>query len=75
MLETIQTAFHDAVVLRPLAWEDGYLLRPTTPGLGIELDLDTIAAHPYEDRGGRLHLDMTQTPVPSDNTALAGDLI
>lgn len=75
MLETIQTAFHDAVVQQPLPWEDGYLVRPTMPGLGIELDLDTIAAHPYEDRGGRLHLDMTQTPVPSDNTALTGDLI
>ena len=74
MLETIQTAFHDAVVKRPLEWEDGYLHPPTTPGLGVELDLDVISAHSYEDRGGRLHLDMTQTPVPSDNTALTGDL-
>ncbi len=74
MLETIQTAFHDAVVAKPLEWEDGYMLRPTEPGLGIELDLDVIAAHPYTSHGGRLHLDVTQVPVPSDNTALTGDL-
>lgn len=74
MLETIQTAFHDAVVVEPLAWEDGYLLAPSTPGLGIELNDDVIAAHPYQDSGGRLHLEMTQTPVPSDNTALTAEL-
>ncbi len=74
MLETIQTAFHDAVVREPLVWDDGYLRPPTAPGLGVELDDDMIAAHPYSDHGGRLHLDMTQTPVPSDNTALTGEL-
>lgn len=74
MLETIQTAFHDAVVREPLVWSDGYLMPPTSPGLGIELADDVIAAHPYTDHGGRLHLDMTQTPVPSDNTALTADL-
>lgn len=74
MLETIQTAFHDAVVTTPLEWEDGYMLRPTAPGLGIELDHDVIEAHPYSNSGGRLHLDVTQVAVPSDNTALTGEL-
>ena len=74
MLETIQTAFHDAVVTTPLAWDDGYLLRPTEPGLGVDLNLDVIAAHPYTDRGGRLHLEVTQVAVPSDNEALTSDL-
>ena len=32
MLETIQTAFHDAVVTEPLEWQDGYVLKPTKPG-------------------------------------------
>ena len=74
ILETIQTAFHDAVVSTPLEWADGYLLAPSAPGLGVELNDEVVAAHPYTDRGGRLHLEMTQTPVPSDNTALTGDL-
>ncbi len=74
ILETIQTAFHDAVVREPLVWEDGYVLPPTAPGLGVELNDEVIAAHPYTDHGGRLHLDMTQTPVPSDNTALTAQL-
>lgn len=74
VLETIQTPFHDAVVAAPLEWEDGYMLRPTEPGLGLELDLTTIAAHPYTDHGGRLHLDVTQVAVPSDNTALTSEL-
>lgn len=27
---------------------DGYFALPTAPGLGVELDLDVIAAHPYQ---------------------------
>lgn len=69
MLETIQTAFHDDLVAEPLSWEAGYLIAPTRPGLGLELNLDVVAAHPYEP-GGPLHLEMTQHPVPSDNTRL-----
>ena len=37
----------DAVPGHPVA-VDGYLSLPTAPGLGIDLDLDVIAAHPYE---------------------------
>lgn len=73
MLETIQTDFHDAVINKPLDWDDGYLLPPTEPGLGIELNDAVVAAHPYET-GGRLHLEMTQTPLPSDNTKLTSEL-
>ena len=73
LLETIQTAFHDDVLRSALHWEDGYLYAPTEPGLGIELDLDVVGAHPYTT-GGRLHLEMTQPALPSDNTALTADL-
>lgn len=73
ILETIQTDFHDAIVNEPLTWDDGYLLPPTAPGLGIELNDEAIAANPYTT-GGRLHLEMTQTPLPSDNTKLTGEL-
>jgi galactonate dehydratase len=37
----------DAVPGHPVA-HDGYLAVPTAPGLGVDLDLDVIAAHPYE---------------------------
>ena len=29
-------------------WEDGYLLPPTKPGLGIEFDREAAAKHPYQ---------------------------
>ena len=73
ILETIQTDFHAAVLQAPLQWEDGYMLAPTASGLGIELNEEVIAAHPYTT-GGRLHLEMTQTPLSSDNTFLVTDV-
>lgn len=66
ILETIQTEFHDAIVKQPLPWEDGYLLACDRPGLGLELNEDVLEAHPYTP-GGRLHLEMCQAPLPSDN--------
>ncbi|MXZ81371.1 MAG: mandelate racemase/muconate lactonizing enzyme family protein [Gammaproteobacteria bacterium] len=73
ILETIQTDFHDRILKNPLLWEEGYMLPPEGPGLGIELDLDTVLAHPYIS-GGRLHLEMCQTPLPSDNTKINAEL-
>lgn len=34
-----------------LSWEDGYVLAPTAPGLGVELNEDAIANYPYDERG------------------------
>lgn len=73
ILETIQSDFHDAVLKRPLEWEAGYLLPPTEPGLGIELDLANVQAHPYTT-GGRLHLDMCQTPLDSANQRVISEI-
>ena len=73
ILETIRTDFHDAVLQEPLMWESGWMLPPTKPGLGIELNHDVINDHPYET-GGRLHLEMTQTPLDSNNTRLSSEL-
>ena len=39
------------------AWQDGYVIPPKTPGLGIELNDKVIAANPYT--GTELHLDMS----------------
>jgi len=66
ILETIQTDFHDAILKNPLTWEQGYMLPPTVPGLGIELNESVLEDNPYTS-GGRLHLEMCQTPLSSAN--------
>jgi len=53
--------FHAEVLVKPIRWESGYVIPPTEPGLGVELDEAVIARHPY--RGTALHLDMAQRPV------------
>jgi 2-dehydro-3-deoxyphosphogalactonate aldolase len=51
-----------ATLLRtPLRWEDGYVIPPTAPGLGVELDEDAARARPYDDR--ELHLSPVAGPV------------
>ena len=44
----------------PIQWEDGYIIPPTNPGLGVELDEDVAAAHPYE---GPIFIEMVNEPV------------
>jgi galactonate dehydratase len=39
-----------------------YVIPPTAPGLGVELDEEVAARHPYD--GEALHLDMGQNPLP-----------
>jgi galactonate dehydratase len=53
--------FHAQVLQKPLRWEEGYVIPPTEPGLGVELNETVIAAHPY--KGNALHLEMAATPV------------
>ena len=73
ILETIQTDFHDAILQKPLAWEAGYMSAPTEPGLGIELKEDVVLNHPYKT-GGRLHLEMCQTPLSSANEKIITEI-
>jgi galactonate dehydratase len=63
ILESIQTwgGFHSEILKTPMRWEDGYVIPPTAPGLGVELDEDAAAAHPYED--DELHLVPVYGPV------------
>jgi 2-dehydro-3-deoxyphosphogalactonate aldolase len=53
--------FHAEILKEPIKWEDGYILPPTAPGLGVELDEEIAAKHPYT--GDRLHLEMMDIPV------------
>jgi len=61
--EGIETwgGFHAEILKAPIQWEDGYIIPPAGPGLGVELDEDVAARHPYT--GKRLHLEMTDRPV------------
>lgn len=62
MAETIQKGgnFHLALIKQSITWEDGFILAPTAPGLGIEVDEDLARAHPFTGTG--LHLEMQEAP-------------
>lgn len=58
ILEGIQTwdGFHAELLKNPMRWQDGYVIPPTAPGLGVELNEAVAEAHPYT--GTQLHLEM-----------------
>ena len=53
--------FHAELLTAPIVWKDGYVLPPTEPGLGVELNEEVARAHPYD--GDALHLSMQETPI------------
>jgi 2-dehydro-3-deoxyphosphogalactonate aldolase len=56
ILESIETwgGFHSEILMKPIQWEDGYVIPPTEPGLGVELNEAVALAQPWE--GKELHL-------------------
>ncbi len=63
ILESIQTwgGFHAEILKEPIRWEDGYVIPPTRPGLGVELNEEVAVKHPYT--GKRLHLKPLNRPL------------
>ncbi len=63
ILEGIEdwSGFHADILMQPIRFEDGYVIPPDAPGLGVELNEAVAEAHPYA--GDMLHLEMTQHPV------------
>jgi len=61
--ESIQTwgDFHAEILKEPIRWEDGFIIPPEKPGIGVELDEEVAARHPYT--GTALHLEMMDRPV------------
>ncbi len=53
--------FHADILQKPIRWEAGYVIPPTEPGLGVELNEELIGRHPYT--GDRLHLEMAADPI------------
>jgi L-alanine-DL-glutamate epimerase-like enolase superfamily enzyme len=62
MVETIEQGgdFHLKLIRNAIRWEDGYVVVPDAPGLGIEVDEDLARAHPFSGAG--LHLEMQEAP-------------
>ncbi len=62
LLEAIGTGgeFHRQLIGDGPVWDQGYVIPPNGPGLGIELDEDLARSHPY--KGTQLHLEMQEEP-------------
>ncbi len=41
--------FHAEILKTPLRWEDGYIIPPTEPGLGVELDENVAESHAFAE--------------------------
>ncbi|WP_438462978.1 mandelate racemase/muconate lactonizing enzyme family protein [Marinomonas sp. PE14-40] len=53
--------FHAEVLEEKINWQDGYIIPSDKPGLGVELNMETVkACSPY--RGKTLHLSMDPRP-------------
>ena len=63
ILESIEQwgGFHSEILKHPIQFEDGHVIPPTAPGLGVELNDEVALANPY--LGSALHLEMAQHPV------------
>lgn len=63
ILEGIQdwSGFHGNILKNPIQWEGGYVIPPTDPGLGVELNEEVALANPYT--GGQLMLEPAEIPI------------
>jgi galactonate dehydratase len=64
ILEGIQRwgGFHAAILKTPIQWDQGYVIPPTAPGLGVELNENVALKHAYVENGA-LHLEMENRPL------------
>ncbi len=60
--ESIETfgGFHAEILKEPIRWEDGYIIPPTKPGLGVELNEEVAAKNPYS---GPMFHQMVDRPI------------
>ena len=63
ILEGIETwgGFHADLLETRIRWEDGYVIPPVQPGLGVALNEVVARANPYTEDA--LHLEMGASPV------------
>lgn len=48
--------FYDRILKTPFRWENGYIIPPQTPGLGIELNEEMLAQHVYAGRDSAIDI-------------------
>ncbi len=70
IIESIRdwSGIHADLLTSPMQWDNGYVVPPTAPGLGVELDEAFARANPYT--GAELHLSMTEVPIDSRSDPL-----
>ncbi|MDJ0752280.1 MAG: mandelate racemase/muconate lactonizing enzyme family protein [Ardenticatenaceae bacterium] len=63
ILEGIETwgGFHAKILKKSIVWQDGYILPPTEPGLGVELNEEVAVRYPYA--GHDRHLNPQERPL------------
>lgn len=68
VLECIQDwgGFHADILVQRLQVDNGFMVLPTEPGLGVELNEAVARAHPYE--GDETHLAMADDPIDRADT-------
>ena len=67
MAETILTGggFSGNLIKNKIVWDDGFIIAPTAPGIGIEFDEDLARNNKYVEN--RLHLEMQDEPCDYKN--------
>lgn len=63
ILESIEnwSGFHNSLLSHPIDWHDGYVIPPSAPGLGFELNEQVALDHPYIEN--KLHIEPQNFPV------------
>jgi galactonate dehydratase len=56
--------FYNEILKEPFNWQDGYIIPPTKPGLGIELNEEAMLKHTYQ--GKYPTIDVSYNPVYKD---------
>jgi galactonate dehydratase len=56
--------FYDEILVEPFRWEDGFIIPPSKPGLGIELREDAMLRNAY--RGNRPAIDVSYNSIYED---------
>mgnify|MGYP006082365711 FL=1 len=68
MAETILTGggFSGDLIKNKIKWDDGFIVAPTSPGIGIEFDEELARNNKYNEN--RLHLEMQDEPCDYKNS-------
>ena len=63
ILESIRKfeGFYADLLVNPIKWENGFVIPPTEPGLGVTLNEEVAKSHPYE--GSELQQEAENIPI------------